>query len=101
MKNRQMYMISVISVLCLLVACLPIGAQTMQRKALISKRMQQIDYYHAGLGFEVMGAWNFAVGPKLFLGMGTFRNIVNADVGIKFLMFNPVSFNHKENLRFS
>lgn len=82
-----------------LFAVLHVTAQTDPEKA--AKRMERlrnVDYTHVGIGVETGGNKNWFVGPKVFYGIGSYRNTLNADIGISYLLTNPLGSNSNERI---
>lgn len=53
--------------------------------AVRNKRISHIDFYHVSVGASVAMNRNYSFGPQLSFGVGSYRNILNADVGIRYL----------------
>lgn len=88
-----------IVVLFMFIALSPISSQTTKEKdELRQQRFSQIDYYHTGIGVDAAFNHNVIVGPKVYVGIGSFRNLINADLGIKLLWTNPFISSSKENI---
>ena len=85
--------------LLLLMVFLPTAAQTLQEKdALRRQRFSKIEYYHVGAGFETSVNKNLLVGPKVYAGIGSYRNLFCADAGLKLLWRNPTGSADKERV---
>ena len=76
---------------------LPIIAQTDNEcQRIIRKRLNMIEFQHIGAGLETNLHDNLYMGPKLFYGLGSYRNLLNVDVGIKYLFCYPFQDKSKE-----
>jgi len=85
--------------LLLIAALLPATAQTSEEKQQLRRqRFSKIDYWHAGVGLDAGFNQTFTVGPRLFAGFGTHRNLLTADAGVKLLWLNPVGSASKERV---
>jgi hypothetical protein len=63
-----------------------VSAQTDDsQEAVRRQRISRIDFYHVSVGASVAMNRNYSLGPQLSFGVGSFRNILNADVGIRYL----------------
>lgn len=72
-----------------LITVLHVIAQTAPEKtAKRMERLRKIDYMHLGMGVETGGNENWFVSPKVFYGIGSYRNILNADIGICYQLTN-------------
>lgn len=79
-----------IILLLLLISLLPGLAQIQQdQNAIRQQRFSMIEYYHFGVGIEAGMNKNLLLGPKVYVGIGSFRNLFNADIGLKLLWMNP------------
>ena len=93
-----MRVVCLLIVFYLLVAS-PAVAQNQQKKAsLRQERFKKVDYYHAGVGIEAGLNENWYVGPRLFVGIGSYRNFLNADVGIGYQFYNLLCSSEKERM---
>lgn len=87
-----------ITVLLLLVS-LSLVAQTHKEiEGIKSKRFNRIDMRHIGVGLETGVYDNLYIGPKLFYGLGTFRNKFNIDGGLKYLYCRSMNNKHEESI---
>lgn len=62
------------------------------------ERLRNVDYMHVGMGIEIGGNENWFVGPKVFYGIGSYRNFLNADVGISYQLTNLIGSNTSERI---
>lgn len=62
------------------------------------KRWRMINKYHFSTGVGAEYNVNTIVTPRLSFGMGSFRNLLNADAGVGYEMVNPVAVKGKESL---
>ena len=89
---------------CLLIVfylfvALPAVAQSQQKIASLRQdRFKKVDYYHVGVGIETGLNENWYIGPRLFVGIGSYRNFLNADVGIGYQFYNLLGSSEKERM---
>lgn len=89
---------------CLLItfhifASFPIVAQSIQEKSVLrQERFRKVDFMHVGIGMETGGNVNWFVGSKLFAGVGSYRNMVNADIGIGYRFVNLIGSSSNERI---
>ncbi len=73
----------------------PACAQGLQieKQQLIKQRMSKIDRYHVsvGLGGEFSKSQRYYV--QIFTGYGSMRNLLNIDVGLRYMSTNPITRN--------
>jgi len=70
------------------------SAQTMQDTCrVIKNRLRYVDFINVNVGGEVAANINYEISPKVALGIGSFRNVVNGDVGLKIKFCNPLLIN--------
>ena len=62
------------------------------------KRFNKIEFFHASFGVDFCANKGIYAGPKVSLGIGSFRNLVNADLGFKFKTGNPLFSDDSEHL---
>lgn len=85
-------------ILLLLFVC-PVIAQTEDEKAVIMyERLRMIDFYHVNVGVEVDVHNNLFMGPTISYGVGTYRNLLNLDFGIKYMLVNPIGRSEEERI---
>lgn len=65
-------------------------AQDEDMMALRSKRWRMIDKYHFSSSMGIEHNVNTVLSPRLSLGIGSFRNLFNADAGVAYEMVNPL-----------
>lgn len=83
----------------LTVSLLPALAQTLQEKdALRRQRFSKLEYYHVGAGIEAGMNKNFVTGPKVYAGIGSYRNLFSADVGLKLLWMTTFKSSQEESV---
>lgn len=70
------------------------------RNKILDKRLDKIFFYHVGTGLEIGGHQNYMLSPKVYLGVGSNRNLFNADVGFKISFYNPVKPSDSEYIRY-
>lgn len=74
-------------------------AQTPQEmEGVKSKRFNRIDMRHIGVGLETGVYENLYIGPKLFYGLGTFRNLFNMDGGLKYIYLRSLNNKYEESI---
>ena len=94
-RSRQ----CLLALLLLLMPLLPVAAQTPQEKtALRTQRFSKIDFYHVGAGVDLGVNENLMVAPKIYVGVGSYRKVLCADVGMKLLRLNPTGPADKERV---
>lgn len=77
----------------------PIVAQSVQEKSAIRReRFRKLDYMHVGIGMETGGNANWFIGPKFFWGVGSYRNMLNADIGISYQFTNLFGSSSSERI---
>lgn len=65
------------------------------------KRFSKIDFYHAAIGIDAAVHHNWALSPKIGVGIGSSRNILNADIGLQYKLGNPFYFGNSEYISYS
>lgn len=60
-----------------------------KREKFLKHRLERIDFYHLGIGADAAVKNNYEFGPKVFIGIGSTHNLVNADFGLKLMLANP------------
>lgn len=83
-----------LSILLLLMTC-GLSYANSRCADLRQKRLGKIEFHHIGLGFETGFNKNSTMSPFLFYGIGSKRNLFNADIGIKYRFYNPFYQNNK------
>ena len=53
-------------------------------KAVKRRRINHIDFYHVSVGANFAMNRNYCVGLQLSAGVGSFRNVLNADIGLRY-----------------
>lgn len=81
-----------------MLAAMPLLAQDGDMEGLRLKRWRMIDKYHVSVGVGAEYHVNTVVTPRVSLGMGSFRNLLNADAGVDYEMVNPIAVKGKESL---
>lgn len=83
--------------LLLLFVTTALFSQTAEEKERIKRqRLRTIDLYHVSVGMDAQFNQNVYFSPKLSLGMGSFRNRVNADLGVKYMVGSSLFFEYDE-----
>ena len=85
-----------ITVLLLFVSSSLLAQGSKEMEGIKSKRFNSIDMRHIGVGLETGVYENLYIGPKLFYGLGTFRNKINIDGGLKYLYCSAMNNRHEE-----
>lgn len=91
---RIRYVLTIL--LCILMLS-PIFSQSSYDRIKI-ERFSKIEYYHFAVGLDAAIHHNYNVSPKLFLGIGSSRNLLNADMGFKYNFRNPFYESSNENV---
>lgn len=74
-------------------------AQTAEEKERIKRqRLRTIDLYHLSVGMDSHFNRNAFFSPKVSVGMGSFRNRVNADIGVRYTIGGSVFFDYEESI---
>ena len=81
-----------------ILATMPVLAQDDDIEGLRIKRWRMIDKYHFSVGLGAEYHVNTILTPRLSLGVGSFRNLLNADAGVGYEIVNPISFKGTESL---
>ena len=85
--------------LLLCLAVMPLAAQTDgEKQQLRNQRFCKVDYYHAGIGIDAASGHYLTAGPKIFVGLGSYRSLVTADAGMKLLYANPFGSSSEERV---
>lgn len=53
------------------------------------ERFGRIEYYHFDIGVDAAANYNYSFSPKIAVGIGSSRNLLNADFGLKYNIRNP------------
>ena len=69
-----------------------------EKEAVRRSRLDKVEFYHTGVGIEMGAIHNFVFGPLVYAGIGSYRNLINADIGLKLLWTNPVGSSSKERI---
>lgn len=94
--KRIIVFIKTVLFISFLMVFVPVFSQTKSMKDHYKKeRLSKIDMFHYAVGLE--GSFNKAVyfSPEVKFGVGSFRNFINVDVGLRYMFGNPF-FNYKE-----
>ena len=87
----------VLLVLFLALASTTLFSQTAKEKEQIKrKRLRTIDLYHINVGLDAHFNQNLFFSPKASFGIGSFRHILNADVGIRYTLGGSAFFGKEE-----
>lgn len=89
----------IISLLFLLFVTITLFSQTTEEKQQIKRqRLSTIDLYHFSIGIDTHFNQNLLFSPKISLGIGSFRNKINADAGIKYTFGGSAFFCDEEHI---
>jgi len=76
----------------LLLGCLPVLAKADNKEQRArNERYHAIHLHHVGIGLETGMFRNARLSPRLFYGVGSYRNLFNADVGVKYVYSHPMA----------
>ena len=81
-----------------LLLAVPVAGQNGDGNKLRLQRWRMIDLYHFSSGVAVEHNANTIVAPRVSLGMGSFRNLLNADIGVGYEIVNPLPRKGMEGL---
>ena len=84
--------------LLMLIASVSHSQTSLEGNRIIRSRTKMIDFYHVSLGLDISSGKNLYAVPRASLGIGTFRNLLNADIGLKYKLGNPFFFDDEEHL---
>lgn len=70
-----------------------------EREKVLTHRLDKIEFYHFGIGGDVAINKNYEFGPKVYVGLGSARNLLNADFGLKLMFANPWRNSRHEYVR--
>ena len=74
-------------------------AQSPHEKEMLKKeRFRRIEFFHASFGADVSANKSVYASPRVSLGIGSRRNLLNADIGLKYKIGNPFFFDDNEHL---
>lgn len=74
-----------------------VSAQTTKELKIVrQERISKIHLHHVGIGVDISAYNNYSVGPHFFYGIGTHRNLLNADVGFGYSFANSVRTKHSD-----
>lgn len=82
---------SIVYYIILLFCCLPTTSNAqlkLERDKVLDKRLDKIEFYHVGVGMDAAMNENYQLCPKVFVGIGSNRNLFNADLGLKLTLSN-------------
>lgn len=69
------------------------------REKILTRRLDKIEFYHLGIGGDMAINKNYGFGPKIYFGVGSTRNLLNADLGLKLMFVNPWLDSRSEYVR--
>lgn len=95
MSSRVFYII-------MLFCCLPLtgtAQSKFERDRILDRRLDKIEFYHFGVGMDAAMNRNYQICPKLFIGIGSNRNLFNADAGLKLSLSNVFGTRNGECIR--
>lgn len=73
----------------------------LEREKILDRRLDKIEYYHVGIGTDAAINRNYQLCPKVFIGIGSNRNLFNADAGLKLSLSNVFETGDGEYIRHS
>lgn len=85
-----------------LFCCLPltlIAQSKFEREKILNRRLDKIEYYHIGVGMDAAMNKNYQFSPKVFVGIGSSRNLFNVDMGLKLTFSNVFGESDDEYIR--
>lgn len=90
---------NIILLLLLLTTVVPAFSQTQPDKKKIKKeRLSKVEMFHYAIGFESSFNTNVYFSPEVMYGVGSFRNLINADIGLRYMFGNPFFSDKNERL---
>lgn len=72
-----------IFILSILISCPSYAQSQKERRRIMDNRLDKIEFYHLGIGLDVSGNENYILSPKIYVGIGSNRNLYNLDLGLK------------------
>ena len=69
-----------------------------ERESIIKQRFSNIEFYHFDIGITTELNKNVFAGPYIGVGMGTFRNFLNARFSLGYLLGNPFHSSDKDDI---
>ena len=69
-----------------------------ETEMLRKKRIGKIEFYHVSVGAGLGINRNFSAAVQLSLGLGSFRNVFNADAGFRYQFYGPFPQKGKERV---
>lgn len=83
----------------LLAVSLPAAGQRDEaQQQLRRERFSRIDYWHVGVGADAAFGPTACIGPKVFGGFGSCRNLLMVDAGLKLQWLNPFAPTTEEHV---
>lgn len=83
----------------LLTVAVPLFSQIREDNARIKKeRLNKIEFFHYAVDFETSFKENVYLSPGIMLGVGSFRNLINANIGLRYMFGNPFLGSKDESL---
>lgn len=74
-------------------------AQTTEEKERIrQQRLRTIDLFHLSTGMDVHANQNVFFSPKFSIGIGSFRNLFNADLGVRYTLGGSMFSGQSESI---
>lgn len=71
-----------------------------ERLRILDKRINKVQFYHLGVGIDISYNNNYLFAPKVFIGIGSNRNLYNLDVGVKIECSNLFGTRSEEYIRY-
>lgn len=70
------------------------------RNKILDRRLKGIEYFHVGIGIDAAMNKNYKLSPKVFMGLGSNRNVFNVDLGLKLSLSNIFGKRDDEYIRY-
>lgn len=67
-------------------------------RRLRTKRLRMIEIHHIGMGLDFDSNDNHYLSPYVYYGIGSYRNIINMDVGFRYKVSNPFKLSQDESI---
>ena len=70
--------------------CVCVWGQTTTDQKVRDKRTHMIHLHHIGIGAETAMSENVRFSARAYYGIGSYRNLLNADIGVKYALSHPL-----------
>ena len=87
-----------ILLLFLLMVLVPVFSQTSDNNHVKKERLRYVEFFHYAVGFETSFNKNLYFSPELMIGIGSYRNLINADIGARYMLGSPFVWGKSESL---